>query len=337
MSMRRFLCVFVGVMTLTIGSILPAEETPGPRGELLVVVGAPGEESYVEPFERTSAAWVKAGKAAGLNTHVIGDETDKAETHVIHREQLQQWLTDQHTTGSHLLWLVFVGHGTYDGRQAKINLVGQDVSAVEMRQWLAPIQRPMVIVHGGSASAPFVNALSASDRIIVTATENGNEINYARFGERFALAITNPDSDIDRDGQISVLEAFVSAAIDTEIFYDGNGRLSTEHALIDDNGDGRGTPFDWFNGTRLSKQAETEKAQPDGDRARLLSLIPSPEEQAMTDAQRLERAALESEVKDLRARKSELSEEEYYHQLESIFRQLSRVYVPSNDTSVDER
>lgn len=336
MSTRRFLCVFVGVVTSALGSFLSAEETPDPRGKLLVVVGAPGEESYVAPFERTVAAWVKAGTEAGLNPVVIGDDTDGVDPPMIHREQLQQWLTDQDTTGSHLLCLVFVGHGTYDGRQAKINLVGQDVSAVEMRQWLAPIQRPMVVVHGGSASAPFVNALSAPNRIIVTATENGNEINYARFGERFALAITNPDSDIDRDGQISVLEAFVSAANHTEIFYDENGRLSTEHALIDDNGDGRGTPFDWFNGTRLSKQAETDKMQPDGNRARLLSLIPSPEEQAMTEAQRLERAALESEVNDLRARKSELTEEEYYNQLESIFRQLSRVYVPIDSTTTND-
>jgi hypothetical protein len=199
-----------------------------------------------------------------------------------------------------------------------------------LREWLAPFQRPLVIIHGGSASAPFVNALSGENRIVITATENANEINYARFGERFARAMTNPEADIDRDGQTSVLEAFVSAANETETYYDENGRLSTEHALLDDNGDGRGTPFDWFNGTRLVKQAHQPTQSPDGKRARLLSLIPSLAEQNLTDTQRTTRDELEAKIEQLRLQKDSLEADDYYRQLEVLFRQLSQIYLLKN-------
>ena len=188
----------------------------------------------------------------------------------------------------------------------------------------------MVIVHGGSASAPFVNALSAPNRIVISATENANEINYARFGERFAKAVADPQADIDRDGQTSVLEAFIFAANETELFYDENGRLSTEHALIDDNGDGRGTPFDWFNGTRLIKKARQPTDSPDGKRAKLISLIPSLDEQNLTDDQRKTRDELEAKVEQLRLQKETMETDDYYTQLELLFRQLSQIYRPKD-------
>jgi hypothetical protein len=297
------------------------------QGQLLVLVGAPGEEDYAATFERTAATWTDAGTAAGFGTHVIGVATDETIELPPIREQLAAWIAQQKPDDTLPLWFVFVGHGTFDGRVAKMNLLGADVSAPELRDWFKPFTRPLVLIHGGSASAPFLNALSGPRRIVITATENANEINYARFGERFANAISDDDADIDRDGQTSVLEAFVSAANQTELFYDENGRLSTEHALIDDNGDGRGTPYDWFNGTRIAKKSQTPNAKPDGDRARLLSLRPSLAEQNLTEAQRQSRDELEAQVEKLRLRKPDLPVDEYYAQLEPLFRQLAQIYA----------
>ena len=298
------------------------------HGDVLVVVGASGQPAYAEAFNRAAKSWEKSGKEGGARVEVLGLDEPESEPSVSGstREQLEAWFATNSETSSELLWLVFIGHGSYDGRTAKLNLRGPDVSAAELRQWLQPVDRPMVIVHGGAASAPFVNALSAPNRIIVSATESGHEINYARFGTRFAAAIADPAADIDRDGQTSVLEAFVSASHHTETFYEEQNRLSTEHALIDDNGDGQGTPFDWFNGTRLAKRPQDETSVPDGSRARLISLIPSPEEQALTEEQRLKRAHLESLVEQLRTRKASLPEIVYYQQLEDLFRKLSVVY-----------
>ena len=73
----------------------------------------------------------------------------------------------------------------------------------------------------------------------MTATKSPDEVFYARFGEYFAEAIGGlEDADIDQDRQVSLLEAFRHAAAAAATFYDNEGRLATEHALIDDNGDG---------------------------------------------------------------------------------------------------
>lgn len=316
------------LLSLALPLALPA------NGDLLLVMGAPGEKDYLAPFQRTTAAWIDAGDLAGLNAHTIGaaieaKASDEDSTPPL-RDELRDWLAAQPTEGTTPLWFVYVGHGTFDGRIAKLNLRGPDVSAAELREWLKPFTRPMVIVHGGSASAPFVNALSAPNRIVISATENANEINYARFGERFANAVADPKADIDRDGQTSVLEAFISAANKTELYYDENGRLSTEHALIDDNGDGRGTPFDWFNGTRLVKRAKQPTHSPDGKRAKLISLIPSLAEQNLTDEQRTIRDELEKEIEQLRLQKEAMAVDDYYTRLELLFRQLSQIYLPKN-------
>ena len=46
-------------------------------------------------------------------------------------------------------------------------------------------------------------------------------------------------ADLDKDDQVSLLEAFLTASVRTAEFYEETSRLATEHALIDDNGDRR--------------------------------------------------------------------------------------------------
>jgi hypothetical protein len=233
------------------------------------------------------------------------------------------------------LWLVFVGHGSFDGRTARMNLPGPDLSAPALREILEPWTAPLVFVHGGSASAPFLSALSGENRIVVTATESGSEVNYARFGLRFAEAVGNPEADIDQDGITSVLEAFVTASLRTQQFYEEAGRLATEHAMIDDNGDARGTPYDFFNGTRLVRRSTEERISPDGGRARVVSLLPDPYAANWTAAQLEERDRLETELEAVRLRKEELDTDAYYRELEQVLRQLGELYLPdsANDDS----
>jgi hypothetical protein len=129
---------------------------------------------------------------------------------------------------------------------AKFNLRGPDLTATELALDLQPFTRPLVIINAASASAPFMNLLKGPDRIVVTSTRSGYQQNYARFGLYLAEAIADPRGDLDKDGQTSVLEAYISAAQSVAEFYKTEARLATEHALLDDNGDGRGTPADWF-------------------------------------------------------------------------------------------
>src|SRR5687768_17002490 len=108
----------------------------------------------------------------------------------------------------------------------------------------------MVIVNCASGSGPFMNALSAPQRVVITATKSGQEQNFARFGDYFSSSISAPEADLDKDGQTSVLEVFLSAGHRVTEFYEQESRLATEHSLLDDTGDALGTPADWFQGVR---------------------------------------------------------------------------------------
>ncbi len=304
-----------------------------PTHEIALLIGAPGEPAYAENFSAAARAWQNAAERAGAALTTIGLSSDSDASATDDRTQLQTWLAGRTQTSdtpspaaATPLWIVYIGHGTHDARETRLNLRGPDVTARELAAWLAPLTRPLVFIHGGSAGAPFINALSGPERIIISATRSGNELNYARFGEHFANAVANPAADIDQDGQTSLLEAFVTAAQQVQAFYAENGRLATEHALIDDNGDKQGTPAEWFRGTRVQRRPQNSTAQPDGQNARLVALIPTESERALTPAQREQRDALERELEALRAQKSSLPEDDYYHQLESLFRRLGALY-----------
>ncbi|HTL18798.1 MAG TPA: hypothetical protein VL793_16290, partial [Patescibacteria group bacterium] len=230
------------------------------------------------------------------------------------------------------LWLVLIGHGSFDGKEAWFNLRGPDFSASELASWLQPFQRPLAVIDTSSCSGPFLNKLSRTNRVLITSTRSGNEQNFARFGQYLAQSLTNPQADIDQDGQISLLEAFLTASHEANEFYKSAGRLVTEHALIDDNGDGLGTPVEWFRGLRATKQAK-DGAALDGPLAQQFCLVPSVAERSWSPEQVAQRDALEKQIVALREKKSQLAEDDYYQQLENLLVQLARFYSASSGTN----
>ncbi|MEM9160872.1 MAG: hypothetical protein AAGB46_17615 [Verrucomicrobiota bacterium] len=290
--------------------------------EVLVIVGAPGEESYTEGFQEAADSWLTSCLRAEIPIELI-ETTNEGRTP---KEQIQTWLGNLAPDSSDPAWVVYIGHGTYSRREAFLNLPGPDLAAQELAEWISPLTRPFVFIHGGSASAPFVSKLSGQNRILVTATQSGEELNYARFGEHLSKVITGERGDVNQDGQVSILEAFVSASENVLAYYTEAGRIATEAAMIDDNGDQRGTPADWFKGTRLVKQS-SDGSIPDGFRSNQIALIESPQERALTTDQKVRRDALERDLERLRSQKESLSEEDYFHKLEQLLNSISEIYL----------
>jgi hypothetical protein len=291
---------------------------------LVVVVGAPGEDRYATIFAEDLTQWRNIATSNSLELHVIGDVATAGDQTDKHR--LQSVLTEElNVESTAALWLVFIGHGTFDGRSAAFNLRGPDVGNAELAEWLKPAQRPLVVVDTTAASAPFLTALSGPNRVIVAATKSGQQRNYARFGRYFVKRITDPAADLDKDDQTSLLEAFLAAARDTAEFYKNEGRLATEHPLLDDDGDGRGVRSDFFQHGRVAKAA-TDGKTVDGDFARRFHLRPSAAEQSLSADQLARRDELEAELTALRRRKAELSEDAYFAELERVLVALARLY-----------
>jgi hypothetical protein len=292
------------------------------RTTVIVVVGIAGAEEYGTIFSDEAQRWEKISAQAGARFLAIGRN---AAGPTPDHDLLRQTLEAEPKGGLGKLWLVLIGHGTFDGKEAKFNLRGPDVSATELALWLKPFRRPLAVVDTSSSSAPFLGKLSGPDRVIITATRSGEEQNYARFGQYFIEALADPRSDLDKDGQVSLLEAFLSASARVAEFYKTEGRLATEHPLIDDNGDGLGTPPDWFKGVRAVKKAR-DGAAVDGPLAQQFVLVPSAEEQKLPEAVRAQRDKLELAVARLRDQKATLAEEDYYARLEALLLQLAKLY-----------
>ncbi|HET7625860.1 MAG TPA: hypothetical protein VFM25_11405 [Verrucomicrobiae bacterium] len=291
---------------------------------LVLVIGAAGEPEYGERFSASADLWEKAAAKGGVQCVVIGTN---AENSLNDKTQLLATLTNEVYRASGELWLVFLGHGTFDGRAAKFNLRGPDISAEELAATLKPCRRPLAIIDCASASGPLLHALSAPGRVVITATRSGYEVNATRFGGYLARAIADPAADLDKDGQTSLLEAYLMASRQVDEFYKDDGRLATEHALLDDNGDGLGTPADWFRGARAVKSAADGKSV-DGVRAHQMNLVRGEAERELSPELRTRRDELEQELSALRSRKSEMNESDYYARLEKILVQIAKL-VPN--------
>ncbi len=288
-------------------------DSPKRDAEVLIVTGAPGEKEYAERFEKKVTIWKAACEKSGIAVQVIGKDEHDAEA-------LEAALKKAATKPTGQMWLVMIGHGTFDNREVKFNLRGPDVTARQLALWCQPIQRELVFIDGGSCSAGFLQPLAGKGRIIVTGTKSADEIYYTRFGEFFAPAIAGDlAADLDQDKQVSILEAFRHASKLVAEFYENEERISTEHSLMEDNADGVGTRSEVF-----SKESKDIK---DGARAAQVALVLSEEEMKLTDAQRSKRDELERKLETLKAKRAEMEDVLYYTEIESLLRQLAAVYA----------
>jgi len=299
---------------------------------LILVVGAEGSPEFGEAFREAAGRWQAAADTAGVETTTVGlDEPSGAEDH----ELLRTRLGETPTNSPNPLWLVLIGHGTFDGQRAKFNLRGPDVESTELAEWLEPFERPVAIINCASSSGPFINHLSHPGRVVVTATRSGSELNYTRFATYMAAAIADPAADLDKDDQTSLLEAYLAASHGVEEFYKQENRLATEHALLDDNGDRAGTPPDWFEGVRAIKKAK-DGATADGLRAHQLHLVPSDRERNMPAEVRARRDEIELTIAAMRDKKASMEEDAYYAELEPLLIELARLYESLEPADIPE-
>jgi hypothetical protein len=310
------------VAALALGATADAREAERQVQTVVVVVGAAGTREYATQFAEWEDLWRQACAKGNIRYVAVSpDENADASD----RTRVQAVLAEAAEETSTALWLVLIGHGTYDGRTARFNLRGPDISADDLAGWLEPVKRPIAIINTTSSSAPFLKRLSAPGRVIITATKSGFEQNYARFGQFLAEAVVRPQADLDKDGQTSLLEAFLTASHRVAEFYAAAGRLATEHALLDDNGDTLGTPADWFRGIRPVQKA-SDDASLDGYRAHQFHLLYSDTEAQMPPALRARRDQLELEVMNLRDAKAASPEDEYFARLEALLYEIAQLY-----------
>jgi hypothetical protein len=139
-----------------------------------------------------------------------------------------------------VLFVVLLGHSTYDGVDAKFNLVGPDFEANDWQRLVSAVPGRVVFVNTTGASAPFMSRLAGPRRIVITATDNPAQRYDTIFPEFFSQAFDAADADLDKDGRVSIWEAFAYASAKVKLYYRQRGQLSVERPVLDDTGDGIG-------------------------------------------------------------------------------------------------
>jgi hypothetical protein len=278
----------------------------------LIIEGAGGEAAYAKQFEEWTTQLNSVLSARlGFDAKQIKVVKNASAEDV---KGAFAGLKSQLDT-SNVLFVFLIGHGSFDGNESKFNLVGRDISATEYNTLLSSLPtRRIVIFNTSSASGEFIKSLTAKGRIVITATRSGQETNATRFAGFLISALNANDADTDQDGHTSVLEAFVYANRLTADFYKRAGRLATEHAVLDDNGDGVG-------------HEKLEAGEGLLARATYLDSLSVDEAAATVATARLlkERARLEGEIEQLIARKSSMAEADYEAALERLFIELAKV------------
>jgi hypothetical protein len=274
---------------------------------LLVITGVPGDEEHAAQFQKWAASFIDAAKkkdaVPDANITLLADKRAT-------REAVEKAFSDlaARARPNESVVVLLIGHGSFNGTQAAFNLPGPDLTVPDWARLLGKLSAQRVaFVNTTSSSGAFLPAVAAPGRVVVTATKTGGERNETQFPEHFVDAFTGNGADRDRNGHVSIGEAFEYAKAKVVEAFQQKGNLLTEHATIDDGagGDSR-LAATIFLGTG---RAEDSLAVDTSD----------PAMRALVD----ERAAIEQQIAGLKLKKSSMSEAQYDSEMEALLTSLA--------------
>lgn len=232
----------------------PASDAPAERWAV-IFVGLPGDAAHEEVFAETAAEWQKwltetldfpADHVVRLPAAARDDAAEKDEAATLTAESMRTTLTglSAKLREQDAIWIFTLGHGSHDGKRAWFHVSGRDPSDEDFSRWISGFRcREQVLWLTHSSSGWFTKPASRAGRIVITATAAEEESNETEFPHALATIGRKPLSklDADEDGSVSVAELFTTTVAEVNRQYKNDERLPTEHAILDDNGDGTGT------------------------------------------------------------------------------------------------
>ena len=285
----------------------------------LIVAGASGGEEYAQQYQQwtrsLTTTLVDRMKLDRSRVIVLSDSSEERTRSTAANVRLALASVRRTMASGDLLFILLIGHGTFDGVDAKFNLVGADLESAQWAEMIGGLPGQVVVVNTTAGSFPFLERLKGERRIVIAATDSLAQRFDTVFPQYFVDAFAEEQTDIDKNGRISIWEAFAAATNGVRRFYQNRGQLATERALLDDNGDGVGR--------------EAAASGEDGSVASRTYLDQPAAGAAPTDEVLLQllqkRASLEAEVEELRIRRSFIPQAEYQKEFERIMIELARV------------
>ena len=320
----------IPIRVLVAGAVLCFASTVAcAQTHLVIVSGLGGEKRYVESFATLAQTLADAAnKRLGIpDAEVMWFGEDSVSKKPFFRgqstkaniEKAMRDLASRSKPGDQVV-LVLIGHGSGEGENTKISIPGPDLSAGDFARLLGAFSAQKVaFVNLTSASGDMLPVLSAPNRVVITATKSAFERNESHFAQFFVDAFAKDVADADKDGRVSLLEAFRYAVTETKRVYETDTKLQTEHAQFDDIGakagvaepDGRTTQGLLARRFFLDAGAGAAGARLASNDPQLAALYK-------------DKYAIEEQLDALRAKKASMSADAYDDALEALLVQLAR-------------
>jgi hypothetical protein len=236
--------------SLSVGQAPPT--VPAATSRALIIVGLPGDSEHEALFKATAQAWkdwltgplgFPPDQVRVLSGPMAKDGSGRASSS---RESIEREAESlrRRTGPDDRVWVFVLGHANLDDGHAFLHLPGPDLRDDQFAALFKGLTaREQVFWMTTAASGAFLPGLSSPGRIVVAATERSGESNETEFPHALADVIRKPPGllDLDKDGKISIQELFGSTVDAVEARFASDTRAPTEHAQLDDNGDGVGT------------------------------------------------------------------------------------------------
>jgi hypothetical protein len=283
---------------------------------LLVIAGVGGDDEHDKKFHKWASTFIEAAKKHdGLpdaNITYLGDKPaldPKTISGRSTKENVEKAIAKIAAEGkpNDEAFILLIGHGSFDGRAAAFNLPGPDLSAADWAALLGKLSAQRVaFVNTSSSSGAFLPTVAGPGRTIVTATKTGGERNETIFGEFFAQAFADESADSDRNGSISVSEAFDYANAKVAKAFEQAGTLRTEHATLDDGTEGKLAATMYLTARPGSLAAKVDTSDP--EMSRLVADVD----------------AVNRQIADLKVKKGVLPDAQYDAEMEKLLTDLAR-------------
>jgi hypothetical protein len=309
---RRLAIAVAAVAALTAPHLTGRADAQTGQRYALIVEGAPGDEAHASLQRRVLSQLAAKLKdefkldAAHLTVLASTPIAGEGKATAIEVKAMIAGLAPK-LKPFDVFFVMLIGHGSFDGTDAKFNLVGPDLTANDWGGLMKPLASKVVFVNSTPSSSPFLQALSGPNRVVITATDKPGQKYDTVFADAFVQALGVPVADLDKDNRVSMWETFAYAARLVRQTYEQKGLMQPEHSALDDDGDGTGRQAigDGKDGTLASLTFID---------AVVASRPADPELQQMV--QRQEQLVLK--LDELKKRKARMKPEEYQAEWEAL-------------------
>src|SRR5688500_12359661 len=170
MTARR---VLAAALTLIVSMPLVAQAN---ERYAVIVSGASGGAEYVPQYakwtEALSQALIDGMKFDPARVTVLSDTTTDESAATAANVRRVLGASRQRMAATDLLFVVLIGHGTFDGVDAKFNLVGPDLDSSAWAGLFRGLPGRVILINTSSSSFPFIERFAAPRRIVVSATDS---------------------------------------------------------------------------------------------------------------------------------------------------------------------